>query len=157
MTDDQPDVARAFDVLGKRWNAVIVGQLDSGPHRYGTLKRFIPDISDSVLSQRLSELAKIGLIRRTVEPGPPVEVSYALTAAGTALTPILWAIADWAADSLPVNEPTDHIPAATPDTRLDRVDLDDDSDSQLSPPTVSTGTERNHGARVIGFSGPTIE
>jgi DNA-binding PadR family transcriptional regulator len=38
-----------------------------------------------LLSQRLSELAKAGLIARTVDAGPPVSVSYELTSSGQAL------------------------------------------------------------------------
>ena len=42
-------------------------------------------ISDSVLSERLTELTQAGLNQRTVDEGPPLAVTYALTIAGNAV------------------------------------------------------------------------
>src|SRR3954452_17075612 len=94
-------LGRAFEFLGKRWNAVLLGTLRNGPAGFRELSRAIDGISDSVLSDRLSDLAKGGLIERTVDPGPPVAVSYALTDRGRALMPALEQIANWAEDNLP--------------------------------------------------------
>jgi DNA-binding HxlR family transcriptional regulator len=58
-------------------------------------------ISDSVLSERLADLAAGGLITRTVRDGPPVTVTYQLTERGRALMPALDQIAQWARDNLP--------------------------------------------------------
>lgn len=88
-------LARAFDFLGKRWNAIVLGNLSGGPAGFGELAREIEGISDSVLSDRLSALASAGLIVRRVDEGPPVAVSYALTDSGTALMPALEAISAW--------------------------------------------------------------
>jgi DNA-binding HxlR family transcriptional regulator len=93
-------LARAFKFLGKRWNAVVLGQLSRGPAGFRELSRAIDGISDSVLSDRLSDLANGGLITRTVDEGPPVTVSYALTARGVALMPALDQIARWAVENL---------------------------------------------------------
>ena len=54
-----------------------------------------------MLSNRLTSLADAGLISRTVDPGPPVSVAYALTDRGTALLPALELIALWATEHLP--------------------------------------------------------
>jgi DNA-binding HxlR family transcriptional regulator len=94
-------LARAFQFLGKRWNAVVLGHLSGGPVGFRELARAIDGISDSVLSDRLSDLAKGGLITRTVEEGPPVSVSYALTDRGSSLMPALDQIALWAQEHLP--------------------------------------------------------
>ncbi|GMA86714.1 hypothetical protein GCM10025868_19640 [Angustibacter aerolatus] len=48
-------LARAFGFLGKRWNGVILGTLGSGPLGFSDLRRAVQGISDSVLSDRLSE------------------------------------------------------------------------------------------------------
>jgi DNA-binding HxlR family transcriptional regulator len=93
-------LARAFVLLGKRWNGVVLGVLRDGPAGFRELSRAIGGISDSVLSDRLSDLAKAGLIVRTVEGGPPLGVSYALTDRGTALIPALEQLARWAAEHL---------------------------------------------------------
>ena len=94
-------LARAFRFLGKRWNAIVLGHLSAGPAGFRELARAIDGISDSVLSDRLADLAAGGLITRTVSEGPPLAVSYALTDRGRALMPALDQIANWARDNLP--------------------------------------------------------
>lgn len=97
-------LARAFGFLGKRWNAVVLGTLSEGPAGFRELQRAVGRISDSVLSDRLSDLTTAGLIDRTVDAGPPVSVSYALTDRGLALMPALEQISLWAAEHLPTDQ-----------------------------------------------------
>jgi DNA-binding HxlR family transcriptional regulator len=97
-------LARAFEFLGKRWNGVILGSLSAGPGGFRELARAIDGISDSVLSDRLSDLAAAGLIARTVDDGPPLAVSYALTDVGEALIPALGQISLWAQEHLPQDD-----------------------------------------------------
>lgn len=94
-------LARAFKVLGKRWNAVVLAQLSAGPAGFRELSRAIEGISDSVLSDRLSDLAEAGLVTRTVVEGPPLGVHYELTERGRVLMPALEQIAHWAQENLP--------------------------------------------------------
>jgi len=75
---------------------VILGTLLSGPGEFSELKRAVAGISDSVLSARLAELGRAGLVQRPVDEGPPVAVSYALTPAGQALLPALRELTTWA-------------------------------------------------------------
>jgi DNA-binding HxlR family transcriptional regulator len=96
-------LARAFRFLGKRWNAVVLGHLSAGPAGFRELSRAIDGISDSVLSDRLAELAGAGLLARTVDEGPPVAVSYELTERGRALMPALEQVAIWAKENLPAD------------------------------------------------------
>lgn len=93
-------LTRAFALLGKRWNAIILGVLANGLNGFSGLSRAIGGISDSVLSNRLSELTKSGLIDRVVDAGPPVSVAYSLTPSARALIPALTQIAAWAKDNL---------------------------------------------------------
>jgi DNA-binding HxlR family transcriptional regulator len=97
-------LARAFEFLGKRWNGVLLGTLITAPAGFSELRRAITGISDSVLSERLAELVRAGLIVRTVADGPPVSVEYSLTAAGQALLPALDALTTWATDNLPATD-----------------------------------------------------
>jgi DNA-binding HxlR family transcriptional regulator len=91
---------RAFEFLGKRWNGVILGTLVSGAAGFAELRRAVTGISDSVLSERLTELCAAGLVVRTVDEGPPVAVGYTLTPAGQALLPALHELTTWAAGNL---------------------------------------------------------
>jgi DNA-binding HxlR family transcriptional regulator len=94
-------LTRAFSFLGKRWNGVLLGALVQGPAGFAELKRAVTGISDSVLSERLTELVGAGLVSRTVEDGPPVSVTYQATESGQALLPALDALTSWAAKNLP--------------------------------------------------------
>ena len=100
-------LSRAFGILGKRWNGVILGALGQGPAGFAELSRAIGSISDSMLSDRLSELVAVGVVTREVAAGPPVTVSYALTAAGEALDPILGDLEGWVRNYLPAPEAAD--------------------------------------------------
>ncbi|MGM1018237.1 MAG: winged helix-turn-helix transcriptional regulator [Actinomycetota bacterium] len=93
-------VTLAFSVLGKRWNGMIVSTLGSGPSSFVALRRAVSGISDTVLSDRLAELGQTGLVERTVDAGPPVTVSYALTQSGEGLLPILDQLGTWASANL---------------------------------------------------------
>ena len=94
-------LTRAFAVLGKRWNGVLIGTLIDGPAGFTQIARSINGISESVLSDRLSELADAGLLLRQVHHGPPVSVTYELTPCGQALVPALRELGRWARNSLP--------------------------------------------------------
>lgn len=93
-------VTLAFSVLGKRWNGMIVSALGNSAVTFVALRRAVPGISDAVLSDRLAELADAGLVVRSVEPGPPVGVSYRLSEAGERLLPILDQLGNWASANL---------------------------------------------------------
>ena len=96
-------LSRAFRFLGKRWSGVLLGTLMNGPAGFAELKRAVNGISDSVLSERLTELTRAGLIHRTVDEGPPLAVTYALTVAGKGLLPALDELTTWAAENLPAD------------------------------------------------------
>jgi DNA-binding HxlR family transcriptional regulator len=85
---------------------VLLGTLAIGESGFADLKRRVEGISDSVLSDRLTELQGAGLIVRSVDPGPPVSVSYALTDSGKALMPAMFELSSWAATNLPDVQPS---------------------------------------------------
>ena len=93
-------LVRAFGFLGKRWNGIILGTLMEGAASFSELRRAVDGISDSVLSERLTELGGANLVSRTVDPGPPLAVSYALTNSGAALLPALTELTSWARENL---------------------------------------------------------
>lgn len=93
-------VTLAFSVLGKRWNGMILSSLGAGSTTFVGLRRAVAGISDTVLSDRLTELTAAGLAVRDVDAGPPVSVSYELTAAGRRLLPLLDQLGAWARENL---------------------------------------------------------
>jgi DNA-binding HxlR family transcriptional regulator len=89
-------VELAVDVIGGKWRPVILAHLKEGVHRYGELRRRIPDMSEKMLAQRLRELQHDGLIQRIEHEGSrPAHVEYHLTEEGRSLAPVLQALYDW--------------------------------------------------------------
>ena len=72
---------------------------------FAELRRSVGAITDSVLSDRLSELARAGLVERIVTDTRPPGVSYRLTESGSAIKPILSQLAGWASEHLPESCP----------------------------------------------------
>jgi DNA-binding HxlR family transcriptional regulator len=91
-----PHFHAAIELIGKRWTGAILSSLTDGPLRFGELARAIPGLSDRLLSQRLRELEREDLVERTVEPGTPVKVTYALTPKGAELGPAIQELKQWA-------------------------------------------------------------
>ncbi|HSK16281.1 MAG TPA: helix-turn-helix domain-containing protein [Gaiellaceae bacterium] len=89
---------RAVELIGRRWCGSIARALLDGPRYFAELERAIPEISGRALSQRLKELEAEGVLARTVEPGSPVRVRYALTEKGRALEGVVAAVERWAHD-----------------------------------------------------------
>jgi DNA-binding HxlR family transcriptional regulator len=85
------------ELIGSRWTGAILYALaDQGPMRFAELTEAVPGMSDRLLSARLKELESAGLVRRQVEPGPRVKVSYGLTRKGESLKPVMGTLRDWA-------------------------------------------------------------
>ena len=93
-------ITLAFSVLGKRWNGMILSVLGSGVTTFVGLRKAVSGISDTVLAERLLELAEVGLISRAVADGPPVTVRYELTTAGAELVPTIAQLGLWATRNL---------------------------------------------------------
>lgn len=91
-----PHFHHAIELIGKRWTGAIVVALTQGPMRYAELGKAVPGLSDRLLSQRLRELEEEGLVKREVEAGTPVRVTYSLTEAGQQLDPVLSELKSWA-------------------------------------------------------------
>ncbi|WP_103504483.1 helix-turn-helix domain-containing protein [Streptomyces sp. SM14] len=85
-----------FQVLGKRWTGLLIAALMNGPGGFATLRRSVPGISERMLSDRLTELAELGLVSREVDHGPPLRVQYQLTDAGHGLRPAMQELSRWA-------------------------------------------------------------
>ncbi|HEX6547751.1 MAG TPA: helix-turn-helix domain-containing protein [Candidatus Dormibacteraeota bacterium] len=96
---------RAFEVLGKRWTGLLLGALSEGPLGFRTLAQATDGISDSMLADRLADLTQGGLVKRVVSEGPPVAVTYELTARGQGVLPALQHLSRWAEEHLGVAEP----------------------------------------------------
>jgi DNA-binding HxlR family transcriptional regulator len=92
-----PYFHQAIELIGRRWTGAILEILmQGGSLRFSTIAAAVPDLSDRMLSDRLKELESHQLVDRTVFPGPPVRVQYALTLKGQDLAPALNELKRWA-------------------------------------------------------------
>ena len=110
-----PYYHRAMELIGRRWTGAFLRALRAGVCRFSDLRSTIPDLSDRMLSERLKELEKEGLVERTVIPETPVRVEYRLTARGEALGSVLDAVTNWAHTWLGDQEPGPPQEAPAPD------------------------------------------
>lgn len=85
-----------IELLGRRWNGVILYALLGGAERFGEIRDVVPGISDRLLTQRLRELECEGLLDRVCAAGSRAAPRYTLTEKGRALSPVLNAISGWA-------------------------------------------------------------
>lgn len=76
------DIHTTVEMLGRKWNSRLLHALGLGLQRFTDLKQAAPGISDTVLTARLKELEREGLITRHVTPTTPVAIRYAVTPQG---------------------------------------------------------------------------
>lgn len=85
-------VARAAEILAERWTLLVIRELLWGEDRFNTIARGLPRMSPSLLSARLRELQRAGLVQRDMIDGEP---RYRLTEAGQELRPLLEQMGAW--------------------------------------------------------------
>ncbi|HVU61437.1 MAG TPA: helix-turn-helix domain-containing protein [Mycobacteriales bacterium] len=85
-------VAKAMELLGERWTLLVVRELLAGSERFNDLRRGVPRMSPSLLSSRLGQLTRAGIVERVEDAGT---VRYALTPAGRELGPLVEAYGAW--------------------------------------------------------------
>jgi DNA-binding HxlR family transcriptional regulator len=83
--------ARALDVLGERWTLLIIRNLIAGSTRFNQLARGLPRLSRALLTTRLRQLERAGLVER-------LGSQYLLTDAGRSLEPMMANLAEWGAE-----------------------------------------------------------
>jgi DNA-binding HxlR family transcriptional regulator len=93
--DDQCPTRKTLDRIADKWTVLIVGRLATSKRRFGELRREIAGISPKVLTQKLRELERDGIITRRVYASVPPKVVYSLTPLGHTLVGLLDAIRVW--------------------------------------------------------------
>jgi DNA-binding HxlR family transcriptional regulator len=91
-------VAKALDVVGDRWNLLIVRELLLRERcRYTDLRNGLPGIATNILAERVRDLEDAGILFRE-EARPPIATAvFGLTERGRALQPVLRELALWGA------------------------------------------------------------
>jgi DNA-binding HxlR family transcriptional regulator len=92
---DRCGIARALDLVGERWALLVVRELLLGPKRFTDLRTGLPHVSPDVLSQRLRELERDGIVQRRTLGPPAGSRVYELTDRGMELEPVVLALGRW--------------------------------------------------------------
>ncbi len=95
----------AVELVGRRWTGAILRVLMDGPLRFSQIAQSVPELSDRLLSERMKELERRGMVERHVLSGPPLKVEYALSRMGHELEPALAELQNWANRWLSTREP----------------------------------------------------
>jgi len=94
-------IAPVVDIVFSRWTTPILWSLNEyGRQRFVELERRIATITPKVLTQRLRQLERDGLIVRTYHPEVPPRVEYEISELGRSLAPLFAHLAEWATTNL---------------------------------------------------------
>lgn len=87
-------VAMAAEILCARWTIIVLRELAFGSTRFNELRRGVPRMSPTLLSQRLKELEKAGIVER-FQCGQGGTPAYRLTEAGREIEEIIVSFGRW--------------------------------------------------------------
>lgn len=85
-------VAKAAELVDRRWTLLVIRELVAGSRRFNDLHRGVPRMSRTQLSTRLRQLVDAGLVLREEDDDGPV---YVLTEAGHEFGPVIQALGEW--------------------------------------------------------------
>ncbi len=103
MTETTPElacqIAPVVDIVFSRWTTPILWALNEhGRQRFVELQRRITTITPKVLTQRLRQLERDGLITRTYHAEVPPRVEYEISDLGRSLGPMFATLAEWSSN-----------------------------------------------------------
>lgn len=94
-------VSPVVDIVFSRWTTPILWSLHTfGRQRFVELQRTIGGITPKVLTQRLRQLERDGLVVRTYYAEIPPRVEYEISDLGLSLAPLFAHLTQWSADNL---------------------------------------------------------
>ena len=85
----------SLDKLGGKWKPLILWHLRGKTRRFGDFKKLIPNATEKMLTEKLRELEKTGLVHREVYREVPPKVEYSLTPDGQDLEHLLLLLCQW--------------------------------------------------------------
>jgi DNA-binding HxlR family transcriptional regulator len=110
---DYCGLTHALELVGERWALLVIRELLSGPKRFTDLRSGLPRIPTNVLSARLKQLERDGIVQRAVLPRPASGVAYELTDYGRELEGPLVGLLAWGSKTLGEPRPEDTVSAAS--------------------------------------------
>jgi len=103
-------LAMASEFLCKRWTLLVLRELLLGSESFNDLSRGLGRMSRSLLSKRLKELEKRGLIHKQTSSNQR-ETKYTLTTSGKSLSSVVFGMADWGQEWLHIEPSLEDVDA----------------------------------------------
>lgn len=94
LENECPEVY-ASNIIGGQWSLAICCYLINGKHRFGELKKCLPNITERMLTLQLRKLEENKIVRRTIYAEVPPRVEYELTEIGYELKSIIEQLGSW--------------------------------------------------------------
>ncbi len=94
-------IEATFKIIGKKWTVLIVREMLRGTKQFNRFLENIEGITPKVLTERLRELQRFGIVRRRIVSEYPIRVEYEMTDLGRELEPVLLAAASFSMRNMP--------------------------------------------------------
>jgi DNA-binding HxlR family transcriptional regulator len=89
-------IARGAEIFAERWTPLIIRNLYLGCGSFSEILEGAPGLSRTLLSQRLQQLERLGVVESTLKPGGRGHL-YALTSSGHDLFKVCQSLGEWGA------------------------------------------------------------
>jgi DNA-binding HxlR family transcriptional regulator len=94
-------IEATFRIIGKKWTVLIIREMLRGTTQFNRFIENIEGITPKVLTERLREMQKLGIVRRRIVSEYPIRVEYQMTDLGKEFEPVLLAAASFSMKNMP--------------------------------------------------------
>jgi DNA-binding HxlR family transcriptional regulator len=94
-------IETTFRIIGKKWTVLIVREILRGHKQFNRFIENIEGITPKVLTERLRDLERLGIIKREIVSEYPVRVQYSLTDIGKGFEPVILSAASFSMKYMP--------------------------------------------------------
>lgn len=102
VTNDPCPIGPVGELIFGRWTSHVLWVLGhEGRLRFGDVQRRLPGVTPKVLTSRLRQLERDGLVSRHYHPEVPPRVEYELTELAESIIPVLRTLVAWSDEHLP--------------------------------------------------------
>src|SRR5918994_2697291 len=94
-------IEMTFRIIGKKWTVLIIREILRGHKQFNRFMDNIEGITPKVLTERLRELERLGIVKREIVSEYPIRVEYNLTDIGKGFEPVLLSAASFSMKYMP--------------------------------------------------------
>jgi DNA-binding HxlR family transcriptional regulator len=94
-------IEATFRIIGKKWTILIIREMLRGTTQFNRFLENVEGITPKVLTERLRELQRFGIIRRKIVSEYPIRIEYEMTDLGREFEPVLLTAASFSMRNMP--------------------------------------------------------